>query len=459
MARRPRGSIVNRRHLARQQREDIQKKYIQISAITIVALVVVLVIAGLVYDRYIVARQPVATVNGDEISTREFQARVKYERSNLVSQYQSTAQNALTFGTDPQFVGFFQNSLNQIELQLEPPDTLGRNVLNLLIEDRIIRQKAAEMGITVTQEEVQKALEESFGYFGGEQAPTPTAAPTSRATSTLTALQMTLTAPTATPTLTATVSLTETLEATPTAEFTSTSEPTEAADLPTPTATVPIPTPTPYSLESYQIDYQTTVSNWANIGFTEEDLRYLVEGFLIRQKLLDAITTDVQHEEEQVWARHILVQDEVTADEIYARLVAGEDFAKLAAEFSTDTSNASSGGDLDWFGLGAMVPEFEAVAFNTPIGEISVPVQSTFGWHIIQVLGHETRDLTESEFEQKRQEFFQEWLGEQRQSLEPNTEIFDYWADRVPNEPSVQHIDLQSIIQQTLPETIPTPGE
>jgi len=87
--------------------------------------------------------------------------------------------------------------------------------------------------------------------------------------------------------------------------------------------------------------------------------------------------------EEQVRASHILVEDEGTAQDIYAQLQAGGDFSALAAEYSTDAANKDNGGDLDWFGRGRMVPEFEAAAFALEIDEISEPVLTQFGYHII----------------------------------------------------------------------------
>lgn len=465
MARRPRGAVVNRRHLARLERENIQNRYILIGTAVIVAVVVLMVVAAFVYDRVIVANQPVAVVNGVEITTREFQARVRYERNSLVTQYYNTANTAQQFGTDPQFIGFFQNSLNQIELQLEA-ELLGRDVINGMIEDEIIRQKAAEMGITVTEEEIQAELEKSFGYYGGEQPPTPTEAPTNRPTSTLSALQMTLTAPTATPTLTDTLPIEGTPaegtpaaeDATATPEATPTSEPT-ATPTEGPTVT-PLPTATPFTEDAFNTAYDDTIKNLkSNLNFSEADLRHLVESQLYRQKMLEALTADLAQEQDQVWARHILVEDEATAQEVLGRLNAGEDFAALAAEYSTDSANASSGGDLDWFGLGEMDIEFEKVAFNTAVGEISNPVQTTFGWHIIQVLGHEMRPLTNDEYNQLRQDKFDEWLAQERQAMDAQIQLLDYWAERTPTEPTVQHIDLQSILAPVLTPTVGLPVE
>lgn len=465
MAKRPRGTIVNRRHVARLEREKIQTNYITIGSIAIIGLVVILLIAGFINENIIKANQPVAIVNGVEITTRQFQARVRYERNNLVNQYFNTVQTAQAFGGDPQFLAFFQNSLNQIEIQLEP-ESLGRDVLNALIEEVIIRQKAAEMGIVVTEEEVQKRLEEFFNYYGGGPPPTPTTTPTTKPTSTLTALQMTLTAPTATPVLTPTAILTPTVELTPTLSVTSTASlpPTQTGDLPTPTATQPPPTPTPFTEEAFQAEYRETIDYLDDfINFTEADLRYLLESQLYREKLFEAITGDLSREQDQVWARHILVEDEETALQVLARLEAGEDFAALAAEYSIDTATAQNGGDLGWFSLGQMALDFERVAFNLQPGQISEPVFTTFGWHIIQSLGHELRPLNDFEYNQLRQEKFAEWLRVQRQLLDEQIEIKDYWADRVPTEPSVQPINLQALFGLPTPvldaTPLPTPNQ
>jgi parvulin-like peptidyl-prolyl isomerase len=72
-------------------------------------------------------------------------------------------------------------------------------------------------------------------------------------------------------------------------------------------------------------------------------------------------------------------------DEVYNRAIAGEDFAKLAAEYSEDPGSKNNGGSLGEFGAGMMVPEFEKVAFALKEGEISKPFPSPFGWHFIKL--------------------------------------------------------------------------
>jgi peptidyl-prolyl cis-trans isomerase C len=86
----------------------------------------------------------------------------------------------------------------------------------------------------------------------------------------------------------------------------------------------------------------------------------------------------------KVRASHILVESQQQAAELKNRVVSNfSTFAELAQQYSKCPSGRA-GGDLGEFGPGAMVPTFEQAAFNTAVGEVSDPVQTQFGWHIIQ---------------------------------------------------------------------------
>jgi peptidyl-prolyl cis-trans isomerase SurA len=107
----------------------------------------------------------------------------------------------------------------------------------------------------------------------------------------------------------------------------------------------------------------------------------------------------------QTHVRHILVKpSEILSDaqardrvaELKARIEAGEDFAALAREYSEDIGTAAEGGDLGWTNPGQMVPEFESAMASTEVGDISAPVRSQYGWHILEVLERREKDMTEA---------------------------------------------------------------
>jgi peptidyl-prolyl cis-trans isomerase C len=107
-------------------------------------------------------------------------------------------------------------------------------------------------------------------------------------------------------------------------------------------------------------------------------------------KVYDEAIKQSSPNEQEVHARHILVPTEGEAKDIEAQLKSGADFATLAKEKSKDPG-AAEGGDLGYFTKEQMVPEFAEAAFKLDKGQISDPVKTQFGWHIIQVLDKRTK--------------------------------------------------------------------
>jgi foldase protein PrsA len=134
-------------------------------------------------------------------------------------------------------------------------------------------------------------------------------------------------------------------------------------------------------------------------NLTEDDVKRILRQQLVVEKAVDAnikisdadiaaylaknhATLDTQ---EQVRARHILVADLKTAQDVEKQLKDGAKFEDLATKYSTDPSSKAKGGELGFFSKGQMVPAFQAAAFSQPLNVVGPPVKSPFGYHIIEV--------------------------------------------------------------------------
>src|SRR4030042_3060250 len=202
MAKGQKGQIVTKKHLARQERERLQNRYILIASLVVIILVVGLIGYGIIQQYIIQPNQPVARVRNNDIPTKKFQTYARYLRLQLIQKYQQYEQFAQLFGNDQASLSYIQQYLGQINYQLEP-GILGQSALDYLIEDQIIQKEADNRGITVAKEEIDKALQDYFGYYPDG---TPTAALTSITvpTSTLNPTQIVLIPPTSTAIPTAT---------------------------------------------------------------------------------------------------------------------------------------------------------------------------------------------------------------------------------------------------------------
>ena len=163
----------------------------------------------------------------------------------------------------------------------------------------------------------------------------------------------------------------------------------------------------------------------------------LVETEEEAQAILTLLGEDID-EDAALPALDVLIEAEVAnarakeeeAQELLTQLrESDEPFAFLAENFSGDWASMGNGGDLDWLPRGEMTLEFEEAAFSLALGEVSEPISDTIGYHIIEVLGHEERELESSILEQRKTQAFEDWLAEQRQS----EAVERYWSlDKVP---------------------------
>jgi len=427
MAKQNTPKVITKKHMARLERERRQINLIRGVAIAGILIVVGLLAYGYLSANVFALREPVGKVNGVTITTGEWQERVKFQRAQLLNaynQYQFYQQN---FGFD------YSQQLQEITTTLSVPETIGQQVLDQMTDEILIRQEAEERGITVSNEEIDNYFKETFGFFP-DGTPTPTVTPTEFVFPTLSNEQLTIYPSTSTPTEAATSTVTPT--GTPDRSVTPTPTVTTAPPTPTFVPEAATATSTPYTLEGYQSDYDEMIKSFSTYNVSERTIRSIYEAELLRKKLRDEITKDISQTEEQVLARHILVETEEEANAAYERLQNGEDFGTVAMEVSKDTGSAARGGELDWQPRSFFVKEFADAAFSQEIGEIGQPVKTEFGYHIIQVIAREELPLSASQYEQARDTAFNDWLTAEKEAA--TIETFETWKEHVPTEPALQ---------------------
>lgn len=403
--------IETRKQSRVREREQEQQRVLFIVLGIVAALIVV--ILGVGYWRTVIAVQDetIATVNGVSLPVHAYQARLRYDTQSILARVNSIQQAMQQF--DPNdtsmasIVQYYQQQLSQEQTALLQVQS---KALENLIDDELVRQEAKRRGITVTPDEVSREIELSIKENLGYERPTgtPTAGPSPTATQTLT--------PTLAPTVSAAVTMT--LAAPPT------QGPTET----------PLPTQTPLGPEAFATEEAKLKENIGKLKINFDDYRKIVETDLLREKLNAALGKEIQTTAEQIHVEHILVKTFEEAQKVSARLQAGEDFSKLAAELSIDPSAKTNQGNLGWAVKGQFVQEFDDAAFALPVLQVSNPVTTSFGVHLIRVLEKDAnRALDESALERKRATALSDWLKQIRAMA--GTDIKSYFAiEYVPND-------------------------
>lgn len=416
---------LTREYRSRAQREQQLQRQVVLGTVITAAVIIVIIVVAIILDQVIRPNQVVASVGSDNINVGDFQHRVRLERVLRIEQLMNVINTYQSLGIDV-------NQLVQQEpystwlADLRIPDQLGLTVVNELVDQQLIRQEAAARSITVTPEEVQQRVEEFFGYDPAALITTPTA--------------------TVTPTITPTPFVSPTPSPTPT--ITPTSEATAEATAEGTATVTPFPTipPEPTLDPTQQAEqFVTTRDTFVNqlkqqARLSDADINAYFEAQVLREKLQDAIAAEQNIAETGMFvnARHILVETEEQALDIIAALEAGESFAELARAASTDTSSGANGGELNWAPVTNYVKPFADAVRDAPIGETIGPVQSEFGYHIIQLRAREDRPLDESQLENARANAFQTWLEDLRTQKETDgqVQIFPVWSSNVPTDPA-----------------------
>jgi len=410
-------------------KEKKKNKLIVIGFIITAVLILGMIGYAILYTTVLKDNIPVVKIDGQKIDNEYYKARVRLERNSYIQQFQALYKQYELFSEEPNSAEYYQQQLQQIVSLLDNAELFGEMVLNNVIDDEIIAIQGEEMGIVVNDSEIDVLVQESFNYFPNG-TPTPEPQPTVYATPTISKTQAAILG------ITATLGVEETeSDESDVGEETivePTAEPTAPTAAPTQT---PDPTATPYTKEMFQAEHDQYLGDLEAINISETYLRKYIYHYLMNQKVHNSVIADVPFEQEQIWARHILVPTEEEAASVVLQLEE-EAWNDVAADVSLDTSNKDIGGDLGWFTSGRMVSEFEEAAIELEIGQISDPIETQFGWHIIQLIDRGIHPLSQADYEYEQNVFFDEWFSGIKENID--IDINNVWKDIVPDDPSIQ---------------------
>jgi foldase protein PrsA len=382
---------MTKKQRTRAEREARMNRWIIIGAVAVGILVVGVLVYGYLAEVVFKAREPVATANGVPISTADFEARVRYQRLMLQRQRDFyTAQRMSLDPTDPNatfLLEYLNEQIRQLDAQLSSSyaTLLGKEVLDAMIQGELVRQEAARRGIIISQEEIDRAIEEQFGYDRDATAALLTPTP----------------------------------------------------PIPSETPLTATPSITPLPREEFENRYRDFVNSVLKpSGLSEAKFRGMVEVSLLYEKLQQAMAAELPATMEQLQIRYIAFPSQEDAAGVVERLDKGEKWEDIAAELEIDGASGAYASDSQWVTRGFMVDQFgeeiAAQVFEMPLQGYTRPLVTTAGrWYIIQLLDRQERELDTFMRSYEEQRSFQEWLNAQM----ANVQYSENWSEKVPKTP------------------------
>ena len=407
----------SRKEILRARKEAEQTRQIRLAVAGVAGLLLIVLLVAVVNEFFIAPNQVVATVNGEEITVRQWQERVRYERAQriiaLENQYEA-------FDGD---VGIIQQFSLQTIQELLDNEALAEGVLNQMADEALIRQEATAKGITITEADIDQEIGSFFNYFGGE-SPTPA------------------------PTPTETVAPTPSLTPIPTPVITD----VVPTNTPFPTLTPgptepPPPTATPVSQESFGEQLNETLTQFRDLGVNEEIFREVVRTRLFQNRLADALAKEVDMPTEAPHTSLYLLSFDTEADANEAvGLIQESDFLTVWNTIRSrppdpDAETTTTATELLWRTQDAIITalgeQAGEVAFTLPPNVPSAAIEqqadaATVRYHIIQVSGREVRELPESTLESARRQLLVNLVDEKAAS---SIELTERWRSRIPTQP------------------------
>ena len=372
-----------RKQLSRAEREAQEHRRVVLAVGGVLAVVVLIILFGVVRESFIRPNEPVANVNGETISTTDFQNRVRLVRAQLLQQANFSQQLGDT------------QTVDNLQSELADPVSLGSQVINGMVDELLLKQSAKDFNVTVTPDEIEASIEKDFGYDRNPPTPAPTRTPL--------------------PTPTASGPVTQTATPSPT----------------------PLPTATPISKESAQQSYQDYLHTF---GLSDQDYRKYKEMSLLSNKVRDALGATVPTTTEQIKFQYMRI--DTVAVPTVTEAIKTDGFAKVYQAALSNTlpysSSILASEVNDWLphdafssssDLGAAIGD---AFFSTPISQVTGIISNTTDTasFVGLITAKSIEPLSSSFLQQAQQNAVEAWLQQRR-----NPNFLLTWADRVPTKP------------------------
>ena len=375
---------MTRLQLSRYEIEQRRRRYIVIGSVIVGLVTLGLIAAAVLQLTVIEPGRAVASVGGQSISVRDLQKRMQLTQNSVAGNAAQLSQqiSQIRQSGDPSsefLVSFYQQQLQNI-VQQGTAEGIAQSAYQSMVDDLLVRQEAARRGVTVSAQDVEVELAKSIGYFNATLTPFPT--------------------DTAQPTVVVSG----------TAVAPATSEPRMQ--------------PTSISSDTYRYELSKRVANLAPLNYTEQNMRYFVEGDLYRtrlqEKLGEEVTASALHYEFQ-FLRFNVITDAVKAADRLAKKEIRFDALITETNQITQPLAIGNGEKVEWMSEDKVRqqygPEVLDVLSYKSIGAPTQIVTSsvTGGVYLLVPLGRETRPLAADELTQKKRERYDAWLNAARE--------------------------------------------
>ena len=355
-------ATLTKKQIARSRKESRQLRIIWTIVAAIGAVVLAVLLFAVIRELLIVPNAAVARVDGAKISVKDYQDLLTYRRYNLYSsisnlEYQLSLLDAST--EEGQFMAtYYSQTLGYYQSMIGyAPDS----TLDELIEDAIIQKKAGETGLSVTLDEARQSIRADIESSFASQAGSITT-----------------------------------------------------------TETISEPTPVPTSVPAAMID-ETLTKYLDNMGLSAASFERMVQRSLLRDKVSEILASQVPSTGLMIHVQLIVTDTQQVADTAKQRIDAGEDFATVAKEVSSETTVQTNGGDLGWLAADQLTSSYGSAladaASSQEIGALTV-VQSGGRFFVIRVVERdENGTLPDSVISSRKSSALSDWLAAQTEAL------------------------------------------